>query len=879
MEVLKQVPVKPSLNRIDFKELTPKDFYDAYNVKNNKVSKVAANSHGSITESLLNEIDITEKNTVVVNAGVGQGKSTACIQIAKKYFDIENPNNGDKSYTVIFAAPFKSILQQYETLLRKIGISETEIFHYENMNEANYKLRSTSPIHLITVNTLLGNYGEEGFMQANLKRKYLDEIIRACTKRKRKVVIIFDEIHDSIASFKQKFIFNLWKWHNLIHKNIVLSATFSEASKVVVKYLADLTDDNIHLIQSVRIKKAEKQSKLHLCFNNNPKYTADDDFLEALILEESRKKDHIQILCFTKTLAKDILRHTLEKGKREKSKVGKLLSNKFKNIQLCTSETPSIFDDNKCNVGTNFTTGVNIETINTSYIIILPDLRTYSNENIFNKRNLGVFTNGYISLVQALARLRKGTNNDIFIVLPTPPRLIANISGTSGWSNYLNRVGKIYQLRKLKLENKLSEYFGVDEQDKLLRKFYQSGVFSLSKAFENMNYLNIVVKERDIKKPRLEYPTYEEFVMEDGERFLATSQDVFGKDMSSYIIWAAFNNQFENTTLKSVIIKDKIIIKQGEFISKILWVYNKYIKPLTDIDWVSEKALFDMLYDFMITKLDIVVKTDKVRELSKNKEFVKALIAVVKLIKRPTNSFINVIYPNGRDNPPQDYFVTKDMYLRAALGTIHSNMYQDGENKFSIDHSLEGYEKLLEAIYQRLYVLVKYFKENFVFRTVENVDYIPKKDFLIEQIVPIDKQIKAIQIIKDLRATDLLIKNDTFSFCQWADKVVIDSVRENIDSVRKAFGKIVDELRGILYESEPISISPGNTLTNQVGFSINIRNSQPYLIKKEFDITTHALGVNVIYKSSIPFKESIVSDKFEENWERNTQNGEVEAIL
>ena len=45
-------------------------------------------------------------------------------------------------------------------------------------------------------------------------------------------LVIADEIHDAIHNFKEEYIFNLWKWKDVIIKNYIISATFNEASKV-----------------------------------------------------------------------------------------------------------------------------------------------------------------------------------------------------------------------------------------------------------------------------------------------------------------------------------------------------------------------------------------------------------------------------------------------------------------------------------------------------------------------------------------------------------------------------------------------------------------------------------------------------------------------
>src|SRR5690606_35693716 len=111
----------------------------------------------------------------------------------------------------------------------------------------------------------------------------------------------------------------------------------------------------------------ENQSDLYLHFNSNHHYHNNDCILKRVINRAINKDHNIDILCFSKKLAENIYNSS--------DGAGGLLKEKFTRdgIKLCASElisnqrmlTGSLdspkYDPNKCNIGTNFKTGVNIE--------------------------------------------------------------------------------------------------------------------------------------------------------------------------------------------------------------------------------------------------------------------------------------------------------------------------------------------------------------------------------------------------------------------------------------------------------------------------------------------------------------------------------------
>ena len=92
---------------IEFKEINPEDF-PGFEIENDsKKVIIEPNDGGYISDAFQAEIDLRSKNTVVVNAAVGQGKSTAIIRTIGKYYH-EHPDT-----LIIVATPFVSLVEQY----------------------------------------------------------------------------------------------------------------------------------------------------------------------------------------------------------------------------------------------------------------------------------------------------------------------------------------------------------------------------------------------------------------------------------------------------------------------------------------------------------------------------------------------------------------------------------------------------------------------------------------------------------------------------------------------------------------------------------------------------------------------------------------------
>ena len=548
---------------VEFKEVNPEDF-PQFLV--GKKSIIQPNSKGYINDAIQSKIKLEEKNTVVINAAVGQGKTYSIIEIVKQYYQAE------QDYLIFIASPFVSLVKQYvDDLQSQVGIPKEQIFSYENIgeeecNEQDLPTYLDKPIHVITANTLLGNPGEEGFRHSEKKRIYLSDLSHFCEANRVPVVFIYDEIHDSYHNFKQKYIFNLWKWKNVIHKNYIISATYNEASKVVIEYLAELTDRKIQLIESVRTLFPLRQSKLYLHYSDDNNFTVDTKEIKETIEVLISQGKQLDILCYSKSLSRNLV--------NTHNAIGKLLKETFKDIHECISvtkedkeEPKNRYDNDKCNIGTNFKTGVSLKKVNHAFVIILPPI---SSEKGYRNR-YGIFSGGINSVIQALARQRyvENTENEIHIILSRPNEFNYDSLNTTSMNEAQKRQFKKLYSRVAKRGNNTVQYRSLNIQKSYLKNFYEQELRGyVSNQIDTVNSI-----DRN-ELPRLEFPDYKTFVLEDGEDYLANRFPIYGGDISSYVTYAAITNQFVNCKLKNIIAKKLLWFTETNINDELNQFYN-----------------------------------------------------------------------------------------------------------------------------------------------------------------------------------------------------------------------------------------------------------------------------------------------------------------
>ena len=365
---------------IDYFKIIPENFLDtismggvetsnqilSLNLNKTHYTSISPDDEGRIYDQLRQNISLDTKDTTVINAGVGQGKTYSILRITKEYFE----NHSDTH--IVIAVPYVSLVEQYVRELVAVGIPESDIYKYDWLDPSNEHCNLAEQlkrrIHIVTVNCLLGNAGENAIINSAIKRKYLEDFPKSLEGKeyflgediveteslkhlkieeylqyrrhikesinpvkKKIVVFVFDEIHDAIPNFKADNLYYLLGWSNVVHKIFVISATFNDASLVVIRYLSNLTNEQVKIIDSEKIRIPEKQSELYLHFNNSQFYKKDDRIITNIIKDCIDRGKEIDILSYSKTLVKNIY--------EERSTIGSILKDKYgDNINLCVSE-------------------------------------------------------------------------------------------------------------------------------------------------------------------------------------------------------------------------------------------------------------------------------------------------------------------------------------------------------------------------------------------------------------------------------------------------------------------------------------------------------------------------------------------------------------
>ncbi|MDR2206420.1 MAG: DEAD/DEAH box helicase family protein [Flavobacteriaceae bacterium] len=734
---------------IEFKKINPEDFP---NFEVGDKITIAPNAEGYINDELQNNINLDEKNTVVINAGVGQGKTTTIIDIISRYYDDE------QDYLIFIASPFVSLVEQYYNKVLQKGIPREQVYRYEWIG-TNLDIDAwNSKIQIITANSLLGNSGEDSLINSAAKRNYLNYLVNKCEQNNRKVIFIFDEIHDAISNFKEEYVFNLWKWRKVLHKNFILSATYNEASKIVIEILAELTEDKIQIIESERIRFPEKQGDLYLHYNPAKSYKYDNEQIVNIVDALIEKRKQIDILSFSKILADDICNH-LDSG------VGKLLVETFGEVHNCTSdlnnnereypEPPeNRYDLEKCNVGTNFKTGVSIEKENHAFIIIMPPLGRQSK---FYKNNYGIFSNGINSVIQALARQRK--RGEIHIIMPPPNDFNYE---TLPFTNEIQRTKFKEKYEEVKKhQTKITEYKPLSEQNDMLEDFYNN---VLTSEIENeITHLQSINREGKIK---LNYPEFKQFKLSKGEQYLSTYRPFFGKDLSAYITYCAFTNQFVNCNLVYINSNPMMCFQENNIQQRLEKYWEDNVA--TDIDYynyllqdISDRYTYYDLKDSIFSNYRVLFKNenqDNYQEISPfdNRQFEQQFIAFIQRKFYPQNREFKDRFVDNGNYIDSEY--TRGDYFRSCIA--HAL-----EMRQNLDELAEDTKDLVKA-----YIIMNNFRREIIRTTqtreikgnrVEYISKVPTENFIsiaTERINDFNEMINAIC------QKDIIISKDIFEY-------------------------------------------------------------------------------------------------------------------
>jgi len=474
-----------------------------------------------IAHEMIEQLELGKHDTTVVNVGTGDGKSYTARHLIKFY--------AESGYIVLVACPFILLTNENFFELKGILNKKTRIINYKDLDENNLDEHVQANVHCITINCLMRNPGgdyenhertEFGRTQSKIKKKYLDNLQSYCLRNHKEVIIFFDEIHAGINNFKPQLRKNLKFWKSLVKKVFVFSATYTEASFIVLAFLTKTLTNKQMTIYNCDRRKFPMQANLHINITDK-RYTAKDlsplRYLTQVIDEALSKQHKINLLVATKSLTEALT------DPQSQEPLAKYICALNPNI-LVGKETQGInnqFDPDRINIGTTFSTGISITDALNTFIIITPVFVGPDSQKLAS-----IFMDGSPAIIQAVARLRNGGDIHVFMHKPT----------------HVIRDGYLETAPLFLTDLQRSSYRDSNDQFKLIKKAHVS----------YNHHIRNLATFGNIDWNKLDNLNRENFILVKSQYELASKYEIFGKKVNPFIIWAAYHNQFTNCTLKTI---------------------------------------------------------------------------------------------------------------------------------------------------------------------------------------------------------------------------------------------------------------------------------------------------------------------------------------
>lgn len=700
--------------------------------------------HFSISEHL-HHLNHSQRESVLFNIQLGKGKTTTCYDLIEKY--------SEEGYFVLVLSPFKKLVDKDYHALTERGV---HAFDYRDLEEDQDREGDSSDIHelrkhylkykvhVMTINCLLGNPGERHIHQSDLKRKYLNDLIQHCEHNKKRVIMFFDEVHESIHNFKGEFLPALYKWSNVAHKSYISSATFTPASLPVIKFIATLTGKEIKIYNNPRRLNTSRASlRLHFIESfYSGKNTEPLQPLISLIRAYRDRNFRINLLTGHKSLATTLTdRSLVYKRKRSKNDPEVFLEHPNPivkevlalNPTLQTSDSDSNFDEEGHNIGTTFKTGINLTGKNTALIIILPCIPTG-----FQSR-YGIFEDGIPALLQSLARVRH--SGRVHVIAPTPRVLIRNKEGDA------QALPSIFldSLRSVKYKQQTSAYSELEIQyDKKFLHGLMGTVALQSLTDGQKKQLKIGVSHH----------TLEEFLMQK-QRLLTQNYYSYGRELSPYLLYAAINNQISNTQLMLITITSQAVRKRTVNKENIVPILRSLIDEDVLVEAKQQQPIEAL--NFLIHHIVFFVETDEegntMRKVNLFK-FGNRQYQKVSACKRNPLMIQAIMTLYFMDQP--ESLMSKTDYFNLMLQRLESLRERSTTETNLNTELINTYEGLTEIKASFIKFLDSQKKTN------------KKREFLISKSAheKLSDQIveDTIRISYDLRKNDPFVKNNSFPF-------------------------------------------------------------------------------------------------------------------
>ncbi|REC48555.1 hypothetical protein [Chryseobacterium pennipullorum] len=389
------------------------------------------------------------------------------------------------------------------------------------------------------------------------------------------------------------------------------------------------------------------------------------------------------------------------------------------------------------------------------------------------KNYYGIFSSGITSVIQAVARQR--TKGEIHIILSRPNEFEYDSLKPFMTEEQIDIFARNYDLVKhcksLDQQEKIC-YIPLVLQDKLIHSFYKNNL----KA-NVQSGINAVLEKNRKQLARLDFLPYKNFKLNESENYLASSFGFFGGDLSAYITYCAFTNQFVNCYLKGFEYKEILWFTEENIQKQLNKYFSEYFGEAY-IERVFELSNFHKSYkDFrnkLFNEFELKfkkIKTEDAKEEPvwsniqeyKNSIFEQELLRFVAFKYYGRSYFYHADYAcKSRDSG----YTRSQYFIDGIASALHVNL-EEGNYSNEYMNKVQAFLNLNYFREKMINNITSYNKRN------ERYDYLPVNPF--SEFISIEDISKFHETIEYFSKVDNYISNEVYNF----KKRVNDSFEKN----------------------------------------------------------------------------------------------------
>jgi len=309
--------------------------------------------------------------------------------------------------------------------------------------------------------------------------------------------------------------------------------------------------------------------------------------------------------------------------------------------------------------------------------------------------------------------------------MPFPPKYIQTEMPMPYLSpdNYMLKLDQMNIFRYRVLIHRDNNYQYYSEYGKLIEEKYNSMKDLVTKEIAMVSELEKEGMRKNL--PDLNYSTLEKFILEKGEQYLYSKFAICGKDLSAYMVWAAFHNQFANcklTEVSSSKVKEEIEVDNiPEFLFSVFIVSGR-VDPSTCI--LRDIELYDNIFGFLKSDFIIYTKDKNERyDVISDSALKRYIIAFIqKFFKgnvRMSNKYLQMI----EHEEDKTFELTDDMFTREdyLLCSMANSILYDEDKDEPTDNVRDN--NLIDT-YKNLYKIRELFREKLILPLDGEIGYI-----------------------------------------------------------------------------------------------------------------------------------------------------------